>query len=195
VNFTTFALSFKNDGCDTAECSCVLSSSLAMSTALKQEGLTKVNIIMGAGPSTDVTENSEDEAAAQGAYFPGTVYSTPPQKAFLADLKKYDPEYTGGLPDLGASLGWPAGNLMIEGLQLAGKNPTRQSFMTNLRKVTNWTDSGLALTPVDLKDFGQAPKTECAPYVQFENGKYVPYPRSAKPFCGTLIPGSGGTQS
>jgi branched-chain amino acid transport system substrate-binding protein len=42
VNFTAFALSFKSDGCNAAECACVLSSSLAMATALHQAGLTKV---------------------------------------------------------------------------------------------------------------------------------------------------------
>jgi hypothetical protein len=84
---------------------------------------------------------------------------------------------------------------MVEGLKLAGTNPTRQSFITNLRKLTGWTDNGLALSPVNFKDFGQAPATECATYVQFENGKYVAYPRNGKPFCGKLIPGSGGAQS
>jgi branched-chain amino acid transport system substrate-binding protein len=195
VNFTTYALSFKNDGCDAAECSCVLSSSLAMSTALRQEGLTNVKIIFAAGPSSDVTQSAQDEAAAQGAYFPGSTYSTPQDKAWLAELKKYDSQYKGGTPDLGALDGWPAANLIVEGLKVAGKNPTRQSFITNLRKVTNWTDGGLALTPINFVHFGQAPPTECGTYVQFENGKYVPYPRSGKPFCGKLIPGSGGAQS
>ena len=32
-----------------------------------------------------------DETAANGAYFPGTLYTSPGQKAFLKNLKKYDP--------------------------------------------------------------------------------------------------------
>jgi branched-chain amino acid transport system substrate-binding protein len=195
VNFTTYALSFKTAGCDAAECSCVLSSSLAMATALQQEGLTHVKVVFAAGPSEDVFESKQDEAAANGAYFPGTIYNTAPQKAFIADLKKYDPLFKGGLPDLGASLGWPVGQLMIEGLEVAGKNPTRASFMTNLRKVTAWSDNGLNIPPVNFVHFGQPPETECAPYVQFVKDKYVPYPRSGKEFCGKLIPGSAGVQS
>jgi branched-chain amino acid transport system substrate-binding protein len=187
VNFTTFALSFKNAGCDTAECSCVLSSSLAMSTALKQAGLTKAKVVFAAGPSSDVTDSAQDEAAADGAFFPGTVYSTPAQKTFLADLKKYDPQYTGGVPDLGESDGWPAANLIIEGLKVAGMNPTRHSFITNLRKVTNWTDGGLALQPISFVHFGHAPPSLCGTYVQFEKSKYVAYPRNGKPFCGKLL--------
>jgi len=105
VNFTTFALSFKNAGCDTAECSCVLSSSLAMSTALKQEGLTKVKVVYAAGPSNDVYQSAQDESAAEGVYFPGSTFTSAPDKAWLAELKKYDPQYKGGSPDLGAEDG------------------------------------------------------------------------------------------
>jgi branched-chain amino acid transport system substrate-binding protein len=195
VSFTTYALSFKNAGCNAAECSCVLSSSLAMSTALQQQGLTKVKVVYAAGPSSDVTESAQDEAAANGAYFPGSTYSSAPDKLWLSELKKYDPQYKGGEPDLGAELGWPAAELIAEGLKVAGKNPTRASFITNLRKVTNWTDGGLALQPVNFVHFGQAPPTECATYVQFVKTKYVSYPASGKPFCGKLIPGSGGAQN
>jgi branched-chain amino acid transport system substrate-binding protein len=195
VNFTTYALSFKNAGCDTAECSCVLSSSLAMATALQQQGLTNVKLVFAAGPSQDIFESKQDEAAGNGAYFPGTTYTSGPEKAWIGDLKKYDSQYQGGIPDLGAELGWPAGNLIVEGLQVAGKNPTRQSFMTNLRKVTNWTDSGLSLVPINFVHFGQSPPTVCSTYVQFLNDKYVSYPKSGKPFCGKLIPGSHGVQS
>jgi branched-chain amino acid transport system substrate-binding protein len=195
VNFTAFALSFKADGCDTAECACVLSSSLAMATALHQAGLTKVKIVFAAGPTQQIFQNAQDEAAAKGAYFPGVVssstYTNAASLAFLAALKKYDPSYKGGLPDLGESDGWPVANLMAEGLTVAGKNPTRASFITNLRKVTNWTDGGLATGPVNFVHFGQNPPTQCFSYVQFVNKKYVAFPKSGKSFCGKIIPGSG----
>jgi branched-chain amino acid transport system substrate-binding protein len=194
VNFTAFALSFKADGCNAAECACVLSSSLAMATALHQAGLTKVKIIFAAGPTQQIFQNAEDEAAAQGAYFPGIVssptYTNAASLAFLAQLKKYDPGYKGGLPDLGAGDGWPVANLMVEGLQQAGANPTRKSFITNLRKVTNWTDSGLATGPINFVHFGQNPATQCFSYVQFVGDKYVPFPKSGKSFCGTALPGT-----
>ena len=97
--------------------------------------------------------------------------------AFLAELKKYDPSYTGGIPDLGAADGWPVANLMVEGLQQAGKNPTRKSFIANLRKVSDWTDSGLATGPVGFVRFGKNPPTQCFSYVQFVKGKYVAFPQ------------------
>ena len=191
VNFTTYALSFKNAGCDTAECSCVLSSSLAMATALKQEGLTNVKIVFAAGPSQQLLQSPESEVAGDGAYFPGTTYQTAAGKAFIANLKKYDSGYTGGIPDLGGQLGYPVGLLMVRGLQAAGPNPTRQSFMKNLRKVTNWNEGGLATLPISFVHFGQAPPRACATYVQFVKNKYVAY-KGGKEFCGNLIPGSAG---
>ena len=103
----------------------------------------------------------------------------------LAGLKKYDPSYSGGLPDLGAASGWESANLVVEGLQVAGKNPTRQSLMTNLRKVTNWTDDGLLAAPVTFASLRSGAATACATYVQFVNNKFVPYPRAASPSAGS----------
>jgi branched-chain amino acid transport system substrate-binding protein len=195
VNFTAFALSFKAAGCDTAESANVLSSSLAMATALHQAGLTKVKIVFAAGPSQQIYQSPQDEAAANGAFFLGgelssATYTNAASKAFLAGLKKYDPAYTGGLPDLGEADGWAVANLMVEGLQVAGRNPTRKSFITNLRKVTDWTDSGLSAQPINFVHFGQNPSEQCFTYVQFVNKKFVPFPRNGKPFCGTIIPGT-----
>ncbi len=194
VDFTAFALSFKADGCDTAECACVLSSSLAMATALHQAGLNNVKILFAAGPTQDIFQSKADEAAAKGAYFPGIssspTYTNAASVAFLADLKKYDPAYQGGLPGNSESDGWPAANLMVQGLEVAGTNPTRQSFIAGLRKVTNWTDSGLATGPISFAHFGQNPPTQCFSYVQFNGKEYVPYPKSGKAFCGKEIPGT-----
>jgi branched-chain amino acid transport system substrate-binding protein len=190
VNFTTYALSFKNDGCNAAVCSCVLSSSLALSTALEQVGISGNRVEYLAGPSEDVLDNAADIAAAKGAYFGGTLYSNAAGKEFLGALKKYDPQYKGGLPDLGTTSGWSAASEVVEGLSVAGKNPTRKSLMAGMRKVTDWTDGGLAITPVTWASFGKAPKEACETYLQFNGTKYVDYPKSGKAFCGKPIPGT-----
>ena len=44
--------------------------------ALKQDGLSDAKVVFDAGPSEQVYGNSENLAAAKGAYFPGTTYST-----------------------------------------------------------------------------------------------------------------------
>ena len=73
---------------------------------------------------------------------------------------------------------------------MAGTNPTRQSLMAGMRKVSNWTDDGLAVEPVTWASFGKAPKATCATYLQFNGNQYVPYPKSGKAFCGKPIPGT-----
>jgi branched-chain amino acid transport system substrate-binding protein len=195
VNFTTYALSFKSAGCDLANCSCVLSSSLAVSTALKQEGLSDTKVVFDAGPSNQVTSTPADITASTGAYFPSLIsFTDAAGKTMLAGLKKYDPSYKGGTPDLGAIDGWQVANLTLEGLQVAGQNPTRTSFITKLRNVSNWNDNGLA-APVSFVHFGQAPPKMCYYFYEFVNKKYVPTPRNGKPTCGKELPGTGTSTS
>jgi branched-chain amino acid transport system substrate-binding protein len=194
VNFTAFALSFKKEGCDTAESANVLSSSLAMATVLKQADVPNLKIVFAAGPSESILTNPQEEMAAEGAYFSGVgsspTYDNAAGQAFLANLRLYDTAYKGGVPDLAEGDGWPVADLMVKGLQVAGSDPTRQSFITNLRNVTDWTDSGLAAAPINFVHFGQNPPEQCFTYVQLVNGKYVAFPSDGKPFCGTIMPGT-----
>ncbi len=189
VDVSTYALSLKNAGCGGVYCVQLLATCLALSTALHQEGLNNVKIEFAAGPSQEIFQNAQDLAAAKGNLFPGTDWSSfAAGRAFLASLKKYDPSYTGGTPDIGTYGGWEAANLMVEGLEVAGPNPTRQSFIKNLRNVTNWTDSGLSV-PVNFKHFGVAPPTGgCTRYLTFNGKAYVAFPADGREFCGKLLP-------
>ncbi|MBL7486896.1 ABC transporter substrate-binding protein [Frankia sp. AgB1.9] len=74
--------------------------------------------------------------------------SSPATKAYLNAMNIYAPE----LPDPTDGLavaGYGAADEMIQGLELAGACPTRQAFIQNLRKVTDFTGGGL-IPPVDL---------------------------------------------
>jgi len=190
VDVTTYALTFKNAGCQATYCIHLLATCLAVSTALHQAGLNNVKVLFAAGPSQDVLQSAQNIAAAKGNLFPGTDWSSfAGGRAMLAGLRKYDPSYTGGTPDIGTYGGWEAASLMIEGLQVAGPNPTRQSFIKNLRNVTNWTDNGLATTGVNFKHFGVAPQTgPCSRYLTFNGKSYVAYPADGRAFCGKLLP-------
>lgn len=60
---------------------------------------------------------------------------------------------------------------MIEGLKLAGRNPTRATFISNLRAVTDYTIGGLSTTPVDFNYLtGNLPPQQCANFVQLQGG-------------------------
>ena len=64
---------------------------------------------------------------------------------------------------------------MIKGLQVAGQNPTRASFMTGLRGVTSYDDEGVLPSPVSfaLTQFGQYPANSCAYFVQLKGTAFV----------------------
>jgi branched-chain amino acid transport system substrate-binding protein len=190
VDFTGTALAIKNAGCDAAECSCVLSSSLALATALQDAGL-DIPSVFDAGPAQQVLSSGSTIKAADGSYFPAQIlYSGTAYNSFTSALKQYDPAYTSGLPDLGLIDGWQAADLFIKGLQAAGQNPTRQSFISSLRQVSSWDANGLRAAPVSFTNFGQAPATYCYAYLKFQNSQYTAYPTGGKPYCGSLIPNS-----
>jgi branched-chain amino acid transport system substrate-binding protein len=193
ADFTTQVLQMKQAGCDGASTAFADSSAIAFSQALKNAGLNlKVNI-SAEGYDTDVLGSAINKAAMQGTYVNAFVAFTPPPnaatKAMLTDLEKYDPAFKAGdLPDLGLYSGWFSTDLMIQGLELAGANPTRSAFITNLRKVTNYTAGGVLPGPVSFAHFGtlqEIPKVSCIYFPQLKGNHFV-IPGD-KPYCGKNI--------
>jgi branched-chain amino acid transport system substrate-binding protein len=190
VDFNVIALQLKQFGCDAAECSCLLSSSLALATALHDHQV-HIPLVFDAGPAQQILQSPGAIGAATGNYFPTlSAYSGPGYNAFINGLKQYDPHYSRGLPDLGVLDGWLAADLFIRGLQVAGPNPTRNSFISQLRRATTWSGNGLRPGPDLFAPFGQAPSQFCLFYLKLQNSQYLSYPSDGKPFCGTLIPNS-----
>jgi len=86
-----------------------------------------------------------------------------------------------------APLGFVAADLRIKGLQLAGKCPTRQGFIDNLRKLDKYDGAGMlpgsvGFAPSVYSPLGHGPG--CTWYVTIKNGYPVP---DAKPICGKTI--------
>jgi hypothetical protein len=108
----------------------------------------------------------------------------------LDTLKKYDSHFSGGIPDLGLYGSYLAMDLMIKGLQVAGTNPTRESFISNLRQVTNYDAGGILPSPTTFANFGtksMLPETYCTYVFQLKSpGGFVTY-NGGKPMCGKLI--------
>jgi branched-chain amino acid transport system substrate-binding protein len=107
-------------------------------------------------------------------------------KKFQADLKKYG-GYS-GVPDFGVYTGYLTADLLVKGLEAAGKDVTRDGFVTATKGLGTWDAAGLGCQPVDVsaEGFGKQPQTQCSWYLQVKNGKFVPYP-SNKPLKSTLI--------
>ncbi|WP_251732617.1 ABC transporter substrate-binding protein [Frankia sp. R82] len=153
--------------------------------AVRQHGLQPKVLLTGSQlPGSDLL-------ARYGSQLAGvTTYSSQPMDpkdpavaAYQANLNRYAPE----LEDSGqpvALAGYVTADLLIRGLQAAGPCPTRQSFITGLRAVKNYTAGGL-VPAIDFEaGFGRTPI--CYPFVSinaFGNGTVT---KSAS-FCGERV--------
>jgi branched-chain amino acid transport system substrate-binding protein len=194
VDFTSYALQMKAAGVDGASCSCVQSSNVAMAESLKQAGIPVKGALMFSGVDGSLFSNPTAVAEAQGTYWPTTVVpidlNNPATNTFVSTLKQYDSSYKGGYPSYGLTGAYLSADLMIEGLRVAGQNPTRQSFISNLQKVTSWNAEGLLPTSVGFDHFGHVENTLCGYVTKVEGNQFVTI-NNGKPFCGTVIPNSG----
>jgi hypothetical protein len=81
---------------------------------------------------------------------------------------------------------------MIEGLKLAGRNPTRASFISNLRTAKDYTMGGLSATPLDFNYIGgNLPAKTCTNFVQLVSKAFVPVPADGSATCGTKVAHKG----
>ena len=65
---------------------------------------------------------------------------------------------------------------MIYGLQHAGSNANKASFISSLRQVDNYTAGGILASPTTFAHFGTAqmlPKSACSYYVQLQGDHFV----------------------
>ena len=177
----------KAAGVDGAACSCVQSTTIAMFTGLAQGGV-KAKSLSFASADSSLFDSPTAAAAAQGAYYvsqiPPIDTNNPATNTMVSNLKTYDPQYKGGYPTFGATGAYLAAALTVEGLQVAGQNPTRQSFIKNLTAVTNWDANGLLGSPVSFNHFGTSETTRCSWFVQVSGNTFKSI-NGGKVICGT----------
>ena len=169
----------------------------ALLEAMHQAGMNVKVFLLNYVQPPDSFQNSMAKADAQGSWAPSpwvpTQLSTPETKAFVAALAKY--QHFTSPPDQNVYAGWAAASALIKGLQVAGPNPTRASFIANLRKVSDFTADGLvAGTTSFTASFGTGAEGPgpypgvCCYFEEYVGSSYtLPDP---KPVCGGLIPNS-----
>jgi branched-chain amino acid transport system substrate-binding protein len=196
TDFTSPVLTIKQNGCNGLEAPMVDNSDVALAQAIKNAGLSNtVKQLYYTGYGEDVLDNPSARASYEGAYISTNVNFTTPNPAvqkMLNALKKYIPTYQGPIPDYGEYNAYIGMDLMIKGLELAGRNPTRQSFIANLHKVTDYTAEGIFPEPgvsFSLKSFGTVamlPRTACEYIVQLKGDRYV-VANGGKLACGPRV--------
>jgi branched-chain amino acid transport system substrate-binding protein len=191
VDVTAIALEMKADHIDSLYGPIDPNTLLAIIEAAKQTGVDLKVSDMSTGYGEDFLTDPGALATAQGAYMitnsqVPVELNTPATMAEQAAFAKYE-GFT-GIPDFGWTEGYASADLLIKGLEVAGQNPTRKSFIDNLRQVTSYNVEGLASNTVDYSTVQDIPSQECGYYVQLE-GKGFNVVNGGKPLCGTRISG------
>jgi len=189
TSFTTEALAIQQKACDGVLGAMVDASNVGLAAGLTQAG-SKAKQFYYTGYDQGVLDDPNASAALDRAYFSGSPnFTNPPRgvKQMTAALDKYGAK-TKGIPPLGVWASYQTMDIMIKGLEVAGENPTRESFISALRKVEGYDGNGLFDPPgVSFTGFGTAamlPKRACQDFVQLKGGKFVTV---KKHLCGNLV--------
>ena len=114
--------------------------------------------------------NSPAWTAVQGDYFDsisGPVGAQRRHRADAAALEKYAHFTTSDFPTFSQYEAWLGADLMIKGIQLAGKNPTQASIIKALRNLKCYNGNGLLPTSINYSTvFGHDPAESCGWYLQ-----------------------------
>ena len=105
-----------------------------------------------------------------------------------AGLQKYQHFSKTQFPTLFQDETWSGANLMIQGLQMAGPNPTRANVIKQLRSIKNYTANGLLPNPIKYSTiFGHDPAKQCVWILRAAKNGFVTNPQTV---CGTDIQGT-----
>ncbi|HXZ62465.1 MAG TPA: ABC transporter substrate-binding protein [Acidimicrobiales bacterium] len=197
VDMTTPALVAKQKGCNAYYAGLDDNSNFALATALKQDGVTPKVMVFPTGFESDAV-GSPAWADLQGGYF--DTYFRPFQlpdagtKQMQAALEKYAGFTPSEFPNYSQYESWVGADLMVEGLEKAGTNPTHASVIKALRGITSYNADGLLPVTNDYAtDFGKDPAKSCGWYMIAEKNGFVP--SSSQPWCGTDISGTSTASS
>jgi branched-chain amino acid transport system substrate-binding protein len=193
TDLTPQALNIKDAHADCVGTNLAPPDVLALATALAQNNVTIKALLTPVGYGS-VTASSS--SAAQGVDFIpyGVVpaqLDTAGMTKMMAAVNKYT-SYKSTTPDIAVICGWLGADLMIEGLELAGKNPTRVGFENALHNLTSYTAGGVLAGPVNLKQSlqgtyqGEPSAGDCI-YVAKYVGTTYKVVNGGKPVCGTLV--------
>ena len=190
VNTTAIALQMKQENVDSISAPIDANTELALVNSGIQAGIKWRYVSLATGYGQEWLDNPTAVASTQNAYFGAlqvpVELHTPATIAEQAAFKTYE-NFT-GVPSFDWTEGWTSADLLIKGLEVAGQNPTRASFIANLRKVTSYDAGGLLATPVNLEQYQTPTSQECGYTVQLVGHQFVP--TSTKPVCTNLVPGT-----
>jgi branched-chain amino acid transport system substrate-binding protein len=197
VAFTADALVAKQDHVNALVPSLDNNSNYALAEAMKQAGVKLKAVLFATGYEPDVID-SPAWSAVQGDYFDSLyrpwVLPNAGTEHMQAAMEKYAHFTKSDFPSFSQYEAWAGADLMIKGLELAGKNPTRAAVIHDLRGLKSYTANGLLPEPIDYSTiFGHDLPRQCSWVMQAEKNGFVPV--SPQPVCGMDIPGTSTASS
>ncbi|HXY44324.1 MAG TPA: ABC transporter substrate-binding protein [Acidimicrobiales bacterium] len=197
VDFTSTALTAKEKGVNAINAGLDNNSEFALATALNQAGVKLKAVVFPNGYESDVI-GSPAWQAIQGDYFITEFrpYSLPDAgtREMQAAMEKYAHFTSSDFPSFPEYEGWLGADLMIRGLEAAGKNPTRAGVIKALRNIKSYNGNGILAQTFDYStDFGHDPASLCSWFLRAEPSRFVP--TSSQPWCGKDIAGTSTASS
>ena len=192
VNFTTQVLAAKQAHINTLYAGLDNNSNFALVTALKQAGVKLKVAEFPTGYEPDII-NTPAWQAVQGVYFVSEFRPTSLPNAGTVQmanaLLKYQNRSLKNFPTYNIYEAYLGADLMIKGLQLAGKNPTSAGVIKALRGVKSYNGNGILPVSINYStDFGKAAPIACGWYMQAQTNGFVA--NSTQPTCGKSLSGT-----
>jgi branched-chain amino acid transport system substrate-binding protein len=192
VDMTTEALVAKQKGCNAFYAGLDDNSNYALATALRQDGVKTKVLVFPTGFEPSVI-NSTAWPSVQGDYFdsafrPFQVPNAGTQQ-MKAALDKYVHFTSSEFPNFSQYESWLGADLMIKGIQQAGKNASSSGVIKALRNLKSYNGNGLLPNTINYSTiFGHDPAESCGWYLRAQKNGFVPI--SSQPVCGKDLPGT-----
>src|SRR5215470_14253148 len=185
TNVGPIALAMKAAGVDGLFLPTVPSTSFALVEALHLLGVKLKASLLPTGYGGDLLGSPAAITAGQGIDFetigPPAEADTPATRQRAADLAAVGVTTD---PTFAEQEDFLALTAFVAGLRAAGANPTRQSFMAAMSKITNYDAEGLLAPPaVNFRNY--TPANGCLDLVTLKGPKYVLLPNM--PVCGPVV--------
>ena len=164
----------------------------ALVTAFQQEGVKPKVTILPTGYDQDVV-SSPAWHSLQGVYFASMFrpFAAPNAgtKAMDAAMEKYAHWTKNQFPNFAQYEAWVGADLMIQGLKLAGSNPTRSNVIKSLRGIKSYSANGIDPVSINYSTvFGHSASPDCRWYLQAKSSGFKLLSPAAE--CGTWMTGS-----
>jgi branched-chain amino acid transport system substrate-binding protein len=189
---TTPALVAKQKGCDTFYAGLDDNSNFALAKALQEAGVKPKVMVFPTGFESQLV-HSPSWGAVQGGFFDSVFrpFQLPNAAThqMQSALEKYEHFSSTQFPNFSQYESWLGADLMIQGLEHAGKNPTQAGVIHALRNIKSYNGNGLLAQSINYSTiFGHNLPKACGWYMIAKTNGFVP--AATSPLCGTDIPGT-----